>query len=103
MLVLGIFSCQETNGPGSSYTVTVEGRVTNLGGRPLDSVYVTLIDEANSIFARDTVNSIGAYNLTFTASGTQEATAELSFRRLDFLRDFYDTSTTITYSSTRWI
>ncbi|NUN68721.1 MAG: hypothetical protein HUU02_03320, partial [Bacteroidetes bacterium] len=57
VMTLGIFSCEDPNGPGSEYTVTVTGRaVTSITGSGIDSIVVTL----DVPFRKDTANTDGS-------------------------------------------
>ena len=93
--LLGIFSCEDPNAAGSSYTVSVNGAVRNLSGAPLDSVTVFLANPART----DTTKSDGTFSYSFTTSEKNDVETTIRFRRINL--DFFDTTLTVTYGQTK--
>lgn len=91
-LLLGIFSCEDTNAPVSSYTVTITGTVTRLNNSLLDSVVVIL----NNPFKSDTTSTDGVFNISFTSTEKNATSGRLTFSRIGFFSD----TLTVQYSST---
>lgn len=95
MLLLGIFSCQDPNGPGSEYTVTVTGKVTRLANTSgIDSVVITL----DKPFRRDTVSSDGTFSYSFTSKEDNEVSAKFSLSHINL--SYFDTVYSGAYSRT---
>jgi hypothetical protein len=83
VLLLGIFSCEDTTSPTSSYTVTISGTVTRVNNSLLDSVIVIL----KNPFKTDTTGTDGTFNITFTTKESNTTTTQLTFYRLGFYSD----------------
>jgi hypothetical protein len=95
-LIFGVFSCQDPNAPGASFTVTVSGQVLNKSGAPQDSVLLTL---NNPFRSTDTTKADGSFNYTFTSEEKNEVTTTLRFHHIN--NTFIDTTVSVTYSSTK--
>ncbi|MDD8018759.1 MAG: hypothetical protein PHP42_10340, partial [Bacteroidota bacterium] len=90
ILIMGIFSCQDSTSPVTNYTVTVSGVVNRLvSGSPLDSVVVTL----NNPFRRDTTKKDGTFNYSFVSSEKNDVNTTLRLSRFGF----YDSVIAVTY------
>jgi hypothetical protein len=94
LLLGGLFSCTNLNGPSSGFTVTISGTIEHVGNNsPVDSVVVTL----NNPLMTDTTKSDGTFSFKFTSTqnSTVNATLLLSHPPL-----FYDSTIAVSYSST---
>jgi len=86
VLLLGIFSCEETTTPTADYTVTITGTVTRINNSPLDSVVVVL----KNPFKTDTTGTDGKFEISFTSNESNTITTQLTFNRLGFFSDTVD-------------
>ncbi|MEW6061580.1 MAG: hypothetical protein AB1600_06505, partial [Bacteroidota bacterium] len=86
VLLLGIFSCEETTSPTADYTVTISGTVTRINNSPLDSVVVVL----KNPFKTDTTGTDGKFEISFTTNESNTITTQLTFNRLGFFSDTVD-------------
>ncbi len=90
---MGIFSCTKPLDTAVSYSVSVTGTVLRKNLLPLDSVTVITLDPIR----RDTVkNADGSFTISFSSAEPSAVTTTVTFSR----PRFYDTTLTITYSST---
>jgi hypothetical protein len=97
ILIVGIFSCQNSNTPVASFVVTVSGQVFNANGaEPQDSVQLIL---GNPFRNTDTTKANGTFNYSFTSEEKNEITTTLRFHHLN--NTFFDTTISVSYSSTK--
>lgn len=96
ILTLGIFSCEDPNGPGSEFTLTVTGKIVRLlNPSGIDSVVITL----QKPFKRDTSSFDGAFEITGLSKEDNDITTTVTLSHLGLA--YFDTTYEVVYSRTK--